>query len=408
MTAPLAAIAAGSLTALDALTYLAGGAAIVFALVLAYTYAGYPLLSQLLAKLFPNPAKRAPIEPTVTLIIAAYNEEDAIADKLENSLQLDYPAEKLQIIVASDGSTDATHDIVRSYADRGVQLFVPPGHRGKTGTANECVPTTTSEILVFSDATGVYDPQVIRALVANFADPSVGAVSGRVVYSYDKGVAAQGFAAYQSFVVAHRHAEGRFGTETSVSGAIHAVRRELYKPAPADLSFDMVHPLHMAQLGKRTVYEFDAVCIEEARSRAEDEYSSRVRIGIRAYSYIPYLLHGLRTCNDPLFTFQVVSHKLLRWLSPLLLFGFIACSAVLALRGGWFAAPFAASVAGIVVAAIGWVCGRLGVNVPGMGVPLFFATINLGFLVGFVRYTNGGRVAGWAPDRGEGEVTTLE
>lgn len=392
---------------LQLVTMLAAIDATVLAVLLGYTYAGYPLLSRVLARLFAKPVKKADVEPTVTFIIAAYNEEDAIADKLENTLQLDYPPQKLEIVVASDGSDDATHEIVRNFADRGVKLFVPPGHRGKTGTANECVPTTTGDVLIFSDATSVYDPHVVRKLVSNFADPTVGAVSGRVVYSYNDGTAAQGFAAYQKFVVSHRQAEGKFGTETSVSGAIHAVRRELYKPSPADLSFDMVHPLHMAQFGKRTVYEFDAVCVEEARERTEDEYASRVRIGVRAYSYIPYLLHGLRTVQDPLFTFQVVSHKLLRWLSPLLLCGFIVTSAIAALRGGYWAIPLGLSLVGIGVAGLAFVLSRLGIQVKALGVPLFFATINLGFLVGYVRYINGSRVAGWAPDRGEGETTTL-
>ncbi len=394
--------------AFDILIHAAAVVTALSGLILVYTYGGYPVLSMVLAWLLPKPIKRGEIEPNVTFIIAAYNEQDAIAEKLENTLLLDYPAEKLQIIVASDGSTDATHDIVRTFADRGVELFVPSGHRGKTGTANECVPTTTGDVLVFSDATGVYDAQVIRNLVRNFADSRVGAVTGRVVYSYDNSAAARGFAVYQRFVVWHRHAEGKFGTETSVSGAIHAIRRELFKSAPPELSFDMVHPLHIAQAGFRTVYEYDAVCIEQARNRTEDELSSRVRIGVRAYSYIPYLLDGLRSCQDPWFTFQVVSHKLLRWLSPLLLLAFAVAAMVLALRGGLWALPMWGVVAGAAVAGLSFVLGRVGVKLPGMGAPLFFATINLGFLVAFVRYINGGRVAGWAPDRGEGEVTTLQ
>lgn len=368
-------------------------------LALGYTYAGYPLLVHLLARLRPRPVRRAPFEPSVSFIIAAYNEEKDIARKLENTLELDYPADRLEIVVASDGSTDRTEEIVRTYEDRGVRLFVPEAHRGKTGTANEVVPTTRGEILVFSDATGLYNPESVRAMASNFADSRVGAVTGRVAYSYGESATARGFELYQRYVVPQRQAESRFGTETSVSGSIHAIRRELFVPAPPELSYDMVHPLHVAQAGKRSVYEAEAVSLEEARSEAADEFRSRVRIAVRAFSFVPYLLRGLPRCRDSTFVFQVISHKLLRWMSPVFLALAFLAAAVLALRGGAWLLPLAASLAGLAAAGLGWLASRWGRPGRLVAAPLFFVTINLAYLVGLFRYLRGARLAGWGTAR---------
>jgi cellulose synthase/poly-beta-1,6-N-acetylglucosamine synthase-like glycosyltransferase len=371
----------------------------VCAALLAYAFVGYPLLVRGLALLRPRPFRPAPIEPTVSFLIAAYNEEAVIAEKLENTLALDYPRDKLEIVVASDGSTDGTHAVVERFAERGVRLFVPEGHLGKTGTANAAVPTTRGEILVFSDATGMYNREAVRALVRNFADARVGAVTGRVLYRYDESVTARGFEAYQRLVVPQRRAESVFGTETSVSGSIHAVRRERFAAAPPELSFDIVHPLHVALSGQRTVYEAEATSLEDARSRPEDEFRSRVRIAVRMWSFVPYLLARLPSCRDAMYVFQVVSHKLLRWLSAPLLALAAAAAAVLATRGGLHALPLLALGCAAGAAALGWLAARLGRGAGPFAAALVFATLELAYLVGLARWLRGARFAGWRPER---------
>jgi cellulose synthase/poly-beta-1,6-N-acetylglucosamine synthase-like glycosyltransferase len=369
------------------------------AVLLGYAFAGYPLLVRALARLRPRPFAPAAIEPTVSFLIAAYNEEAVIAKKLENTLALDYPREKLEIVVASDASTDGTHAIVRGFAERGVRLFVPAEHLGKTGTANAAVPTTRGEILVFSDATGMYNPEALRALVRSFADPGVGAVTGRVLYRYDESATARGFAAYQRLVVPQRRAESVFGTETSVSGSIHALRRERFAAAPPELSFDIVHPLHVAMAGQRTVYEDGATSLEEARSRPEDEFRSRVRIAVRMWSFVPYLLPRLPRCRDRMYVFQVLSHKLLRWLSAPLLALAVVSAALLAARGGLWLLPLAALGSAAGAAALGWLAARLGRSAGPFAAALVFATLELAYLVGLARWLRGARFAGWRPER---------
>lgn len=379
--------------------HTAAAVLVVCGVLLAYAFAGYPLLVALLARFRPRPFAPGPCEPSVSFLIAAYDEEAVIAEKLENTLDLDYPRDKLEIVVASDGSTDRTHEIVAGFADRGVRLFVPARHFGKTGTANVAVPTTRGAILVFSDATGMYDRGALRALMRNFADPGVGAATGRVTYRYDDSATAQGFRAYQRLVVPQRQAESVFGTETSVSGSIHAIRRELFQPAPPYLSFDIVHPLHVAMAGLRTVYEADATSLEDARVRPEDEFRSRVRIAVRMWSFVPYLLVRLPRCRDRMYVFQVVSHKLLRWLSaPLLALAFVA-AVLLAVRGGAAALPLVALLAGAGAAALGWLAGRLGRSAGPFAAPLVFATLELAYLVGLGRWLRGARAAGWTPER---------
>jgi hypothetical protein len=190
-----------------------------------------------------------------------------------------------------------------------------------------------------------------------------------------------------------------FGTETSVSGSIHALRRERFAAAPPELSFDIVHPLHVAMAGQRTVYEAEATSLEEARSRPEDEFRSRVRIAVRMWSFVPYLLARLPRCRDGMYVFQVISHKLLRWLSAPLLALTALAAAGLALRGGLAALPLAVLAAGGAAAGLGWLASRVGRRAGPFAAPLVFATLELAYLVGLARWLRGARFAGWRPER---------
>ena len=366
---------------------------------LVYTYVGYPLLAAVLAVGLRRPHQRKPMHPTVSIIILARNEARDIADKIESTLVLDYPREKFEIIVASDGSTDETDSIVRSYENKGVRLFRAEGHPGKTSTTNRVVPTTRGEILIFSDATGRYDRNVIRMLVRNFADPKVGAVSGRVVYSYGDTISAKGFKAYQLLVTLMRRAESRFGTATSVSGSICAIRRELFRVLPPYLDFDMAHPYHVALRGLRTLYEPEAICNEKARAKSSDEFAARVRMALFAFSFIPYWVRGIGYWKNWIYVFQMVSHKLLRWISPFLLLVLLASSIVLALVSDLARLLLAIQLIVYLAAAAGSHYQGQGKKLTVLGPPLFFVTINLAFLAGFWYWLRGKRTTSWEPQR---------
>jgi cellulose synthase/poly-beta-1,6-N-acetylglucosamine synthase-like glycosyltransferase len=366
---------------------------------LLYVYAGYPLLASLLARAARRPVRKAPGEPHVSLVIVAYNEERDLARKLENTLALDYPSERLEIVVASDGSTDRTDEIASDFAARGVRVFRADDHPGKSGTTSRVVPTLRGEILVFSDATGMYAPDALRALVANFADPEVGAVSGRVIYRYRGSAAAEGFRAYQRMVVAARSAESEWGTETSVSGSICAVRRELFLAIPPHLDYDFAHPLHVAQAGLRTVYEAAAISEEQARERAGSEFQARVRMAVLAFSFVPYWLRALPRVRRAGYLFQFVSHKLLRWLAPLPLLGLLISSASLATSSSLARALLAAQVALYAAAAGALLLPDRARLARLLGPPLFFVTIHAAFLWGLLRWLLGVRVGPWQPER---------
>ncbi len=294
-----------------------------------YVYFGYPLVL-LLAARFRRPTRYDDTyEPTVSLVIAAYNEEQVIREKLANALALDYPADKLEIVVASDGSTDATDCIVQSYADRGVVLRRVEPRGGKTRALNRVIPRTHGDILVLSDANTMYRPDAIQKLVRHFADPSVGAVSGdvRLVDAADTHAHSEGL--YYRYEHGLQRLESKIGSMIGVDGAMYAVARHCFRP-PADHTVvdDLVISMTAARLGYRVLYEPQAVAIEDSTSSSEEEFRRKIRIvagGIQAFLQG----QGVPRWRQPLLLFCYVSHKLLRWALPFFLLLLLAMSWVL-------------------------------------------------------------------------------
>lgn len=222
---------------------------------IAFAYAGYSLSILLIAVFVRRPLRRAPIEPNVTFLITAYNEERNLAAKIEQTLSLDYPREKLEIIVASDGSTDRTDEIARSFADRGVRLVRVEGRVGKTETQNQAVRQARGDVIIFSDATTRYEHNAIRNIVRNYADAQVGAVSGRYEYynptGASIGVGSVLFWKYENLI---KRLQTRIHTITGCCGCIYSVRREAYQPLPADIISDLCEPLKVLEKGYRIVF----------------------------------------------------------------------------------------------------------------------------------------------------------
>ena len=244
-----------------------------------YTYAGYPLLLMLLSRFRGKPVLRRDFTPSVTVIIAAYNEERDLAKKLENTLALDYPESKLEILVTSDCSTDRTDDIVRSFAPRGVKLHRQAERLGKTAAQNAAVEKATGEVLLFSDATTHYRPDVLRHLVPSFADNSVGCVTGNVIYAHDADSSvSHGTRSYWNYEFLLKKHESAITSLIGVCGCMYAVRKSAYIPLYHEACSDFLVATTMVRQGLRAVYEPEAVCVEEPNAKANRELAVRVRI----------------------------------------------------------------------------------------------------------------------------------
>ena len=292
-----------------------------------YAYIGYILLIPFFAIFFNRRVTQKDIEPKVTFLITAYNEEKSIAAKLEDTLSLDYPEENLEVMVASDGSTDRTDEIVKGFADRGVVLKRVEGRVGKTATQNEAVKSATGEIIVFSDATTKYSKDAIRKIVRNYADEGVGAVSGRYEYvnptGASVGIGTILFWKYENFI---KSMQTRIRTITGCCGCIYSLRRELYEALPRDIISDLVEPLKILEKGYRIVFEPDAVAYEETTETSNQEFSMRVRVISRGMQGLWYMRALFNPFRYGFVSFQLFSHKVLRWMVPFMLFLLFVCN----------------------------------------------------------------------------------
>ena len=293
---------------------------------LVYVYVGYPLIVWVMAKVCPRSVDKHLIEPPVTILIAAFNEAASIGATIANKLALDYPPEKLEIIVVSDGSNDGTDAIVEGFSGQQVRLIRQEPRAGKTSALNLAVPLAQGEILIFSDANSLYAPQALRRLVSNFSDPQIGYVTGKMVYTNPDGtLIGDGCSTYMKYENFLRTVETKIGSVVGVDGGIDSMRKALYQPMNEDQLPDFVQPLKVVEQGYRVVYEPEAVLMEQALNTAKDEYRMRVRVTLRALWALYDLRQLLSFRRNPLFTWQLWSHKLLRYLCFLfLLLAFIS------------------------------------------------------------------------------------
>jgi cellulose synthase/poly-beta-1,6-N-acetylglucosamine synthase-like glycosyltransferase len=299
---------------------------------LIYVYAGYPLLLALLAAFAHDKRPEPGYSPKISFLIAAYNEETNIGRKLEQTLALDYPADKLEVLVLSDGSTDRTDGIVKSFADPRVRLLRMEPRRGKTAAQNRGARQAGGEILVFSDATTVYHSQALRFLASRYEDPTVGAASGRYQYFDPEGNSPTGLGtiAFWNYENMLKMMQSKIRTISGCCGCIYSVRKNAYTELPEDVISDLVQPLWVILKGYRVVFEDRALAYEETTRSAGEEFSMRVRVvtrGIRGLLSVPDVL---KPWKFGWVSFQLFSHKILRWLIAFFLIGLLAGTALLA------------------------------------------------------------------------------
>ena len=365
-----------------------------------YAYVGYPLLLLLLSRIRPKPVKSGHWTPSVTVIIAAYNEERDLAAKLENTLALDYPPSHLEIIVTSDCSSDRTDEIARSFAPRGVRLHRQEERHGKTAAQNAAVTKARGEIIVFSDATTHYRPDVLRLMVPAFADKSVGCVTGRVIYQDEKdssvGTGTQSYWNYEFFLKRH---ESTVCSLIGVCGCMYAVRASAYIPLYNEACSDFIIATTMVEQGLRAVYVPEAVCTEEPNRQAKKELAARVRIISQTFSDLWRNRSVLNPFRSGFYAVQLWSHKLMRYLVPVFLIAIFIASAFLARHTAFYAVVFVMQVAFYLAALVSWALERMGVTFSLLALPQYFVITNLASLIAFVKFLTGERYTRWEPSR---------
>jgi cellulose synthase/poly-beta-1,6-N-acetylglucosamine synthase-like glycosyltransferase len=365
-----------------------------------YVYVGYPLLLAMVHSL--SGGRRtvtSDYEPSITLIVSAYNEADVIGAKLDNSLSLQYPSELLEVLVVSDCSSDATDSVVRAHPDPRIRLLRMPQRGGKTVGLNAAVNEARGDILVFSDANAMYVSDALLMLARNFADPNVGAVIGESTYSDATAGADAEESLYWRYEVMIKRLESSLGSTVGGDGAIYAIRKSLYKPMRADALSDFVNPLQIVASGFRCIYEPRARSIEKAAGDFDREFRRKVRIVNRAWRATMSSKSLLNPLRFGVFSWQFASHKLLRWLVPLFLV--VCLLANVALVGDHVLYRATLVVQGVLyaLAAIGYVLRGQPKLPRVIAIPCYFVMVNIASARGIIEAYLGKTYTTWATAR---------
>ncbi|MCI0567249.1 MAG: glycosyltransferase family 2 protein [Acidobacteria bacterium] len=370
--------------------------------IIVYTYFGYPLVLIVWTGLKrADPEASAPPgtdmgRPSVSMIIPAYNEEAVIARKIRNSLELDYPSDRLEIVVVSDGSSDATERVAREAAGGRIRLVFREDHQGKTACLNAVLPDLTGQIVVFTDANAFFLRDALTRLVAHFSDPRVGCVMGELNYRNEGSLnAALGEGLYWRYENFIKERESRLGSTIVGNGAIYALRRSLCLPLPLEVEADVANPLLALRAGYRVIFDRGARCWERAAGTVQEEFGRKTRI---ITNQLATYLYGFRQLA-PLpaaALFQIFCHKFLRWLVPFFLAGVALASAaesnvsalwgwILGLQGAFYS-----------LAVVGWAVEVGGRTVPKpLFVPYYFCAVNAAAVKGILDFVLGRRRIVW-------------
>jgi glycosyltransferase involved in cell wall biosynthesis len=370
-------------------------------LALFYVYAGYPALVFVLGIIRNRRVAKSAFEPVVSILIAAYNEEKSIGPTLKNKLELDYPKDKLEIIVISDGSTDGTDEIASGFAASGVRLIRQEPRAGKTAGLNKAVGAARGEILVFSDANSIFEADALGKLVANFKDPTVGYVTGKMVYSSpgagEGGDGCSAYMRYENFLRVH---ETKAGSVVGVNGGIDAVRKNLYDPMEADQLPDFVLPLKIVEKGFRVVFEPSALLKEESLKSSSDEYRMRVRVSLRALWALYDMKQLLGLGKDTIYAWQLWSHKVLRYGAFVFLIGLYMTNLALWSAGSLYKVFFVmqnAMVAGAIASAF---LAKIDIDQKYLYLFKYFFLLNLASAHAFFKFLLRRKQVVWTPRKG--------
>lgn len=373
-----------------------------------YAYAGYGILLFFLVRikrLFGNKKKSADFpesEPDVTLFIAAFNEKDFVAEKMKNSKELDYPADKLHIVWVTDGSNDGTPELLQSY--EGVEVHHQPERRGKIAAMNRGIKLVKTPLVVFCDANTMLGRESIRRIVRLFNDPKVGCVSGeKRIFSKDKDAAAgAGEGLYWKYESALKKWDSELYSVVGAAGELFAIRTALYSEVEKDtLLDDFIISLRTAMAGYVIQYDPDAYAIETASANVKEELKRKIRISAGGIQSIIRLKPLLNIFKYGTLSFQYISHRVLRWsLAPLSLLLLLPINLVLGLSEGLFnwgvyGILFWLQILFYTTALLGWYLENKAIRVKALFVPYYFFIMNLSVFLGFARYIKGSQSVNW-------------
>jgi len=360
---------------------------------LAWTHVGYPVAMGVLARTRPRPVHKAEQTPSVALVVSAHNEEAVIRRRIENALALDYPSDALQIVVASDGSTDLTDAIVGEIAaeNHRVRLLQCP-REGKVAAQHRSVRETSSDVLAFTDANSEWKPDALRSLVANLADDEVGYVCGQLRLESPDGANMEG--AYWRYEMWVREQESTASSITAGNGAIYAVKRDAYVEDDPKFGHDFGFPYLMEQMGLRAVYEPAAVAVEKPAAEPEDEYGRKVRTISRALGHI--LTGRAFRPSRPLYLAQLFSHRVLRYSTGILHIGLVVSNLMLVTRSRFYRVFLVLQLVDFGLAA----AGKARLPVPGARLAYYYYVVTKATLSALVAYLRSGTPQTWDKAKG--------
>lgn len=368
-----------------------------------YTYVGFPLSVILRGLFWGRPYKQDELSstPSVSIVISAYNEAGSIGAKLDNIRSMEYPRERLEVIIASDGSTDDTDAIVEQYKQYGVKLLSRP-RVGKAAALNSAVNAASGEILVFSDANSIYKTDAIAQLVRPFADPQIGGVAGNQVYrkNVSGGTSVDGEHAYWNFDRMLKQFQGKSGNTLAATGAIYAIRRSVFEPIPDGVSDDLFTSTGVIVRGYRLVFAPEAIAYEPVAATSQVEFGRKVRVIMRSWKAFAFRKELLSIRRFGFYAIQLLSHKILRYLVvfPLLALAFVSPFL--------WEAGFLYQLATI-AQAVFYVCAVFGLLLNGtrfgrkkiFTIPFYFCMVNAACLVAILNVLRGHQVKHWEPQR---------
>jgi cellulose synthase/poly-beta-1,6-N-acetylglucosamine synthase-like glycosyltransferase len=373
---------------------------IVLIFVIIYIYIGYPFVIWFIGRYHKKEIIKKDYFPKISIITAAYNEEDDIENAIKNKLSLDYPNDRFEIILVSDESSDKTDDIINKYVSSKVKFIRQTPRAGKTAAINRAITESNSEILVFADANSIYDENAIKELSKNFYDPTVGYVTGKMIYINESGnVIGDGNTKYMKYENWLRKLETNIGSIVGVDGGVDAVRRDLYKKMPKDALPDFYLPLNIIESGYRVIFEENAILKEVALNKSQDEFKMRVRVSLRAFHTLWAKSDLLNPFKYGIFSIQLISHKLLRYLVGLFqILIFIGCF-ILYFYSNLWKALFFFQIVFYIITFISFILEKYQINNP-ISTIFYFNLLNYASLVALIKFLRGEKQVIWNPRKG--------